>query len=167
MDQLKKEQQLLKSNRKDPGIKYITSDLKQLLNQYQDEIKVLQLKGQIHENNNLPLDERKRVNGPLFQELKKIYLRIEDPANHPNRPIIDYLDKHLFDKELPSKKSTKREPPKKSAVLAQGITRSLSNLIESSKSSSKYRSKRALRERLDKDDDLEREDEKERRREER
>lgn len=169
LEQLKKEQQLLKSNRKDPGIKYITSDLKQLLNQYQDEIKVLQIKGQIHENNNkLPLNERKRVNGPLFQELKKIYLRIEDPANHPNRPIVDYLDKHLFNKQLPeSKKSTKREPPKRSAVLAQGITRSLSNLIESSKSSSKYRSKRALRERLDKDDDLEREDEKERRREER
>lgn len=155
--QLKTEKKLIEKNRFDPGIQYITSDSLSLIKDYERKEQILETKRKIQENNRLPEEQQKKLNGPLFQELKHLYSKGEGNSNKNKYQKTDY-------KKIIYKLKNKRKERKKSSNHGHNVIYSLNNMITSTIKNDKQAA-RALRKRLDTDDDLEREDELAKRRE--
>lgn len=153
LKQLETEKQLLKENKSDPGLKYIHDDPVAAINEYERAERVIEIKSQIREDNAMPEAQRRKVNGPLFQELKDL---------NSGETVKKVKLKHITKTVWPKINSKKGNQQSKS----HGLLHNLDGLLESTIKRDR-RTIRALHKRLDTDDELEREDELERRREER
>lgn len=147
--QLTKEEQLLKAHPIDPGKEYIIEPYVNVSEYYQTQEMILDIKHQIYQNNQLPEAERQQKNGPLFQQLKRLYQYEANPYDKETRRIVKQYQRQ------------QRRQQSRSPAMHHGVISSFTKLLTAGKINH-AKARRALRNRLDKDDDLEREDELER-----
>ena len=122
--------------------------------QYQTQQMILDLKQRIHQNNQLSKEERQKTNGPLFQRLKRLYKYKENPHDHKAQQMIKKYQR----------KQRKQTRQHRSPLMSHSVIGSFTKLLAAGKINH-AKARRAMHERLDRDDDLEREDELERREE--
>ncbi len=152
--QLAQEEQLLKEYPNDPGKEFIIEPDTKVSEQYQTQQMILDLKQRIHQNNQLPKEERQKTNGPLFQRLKRLYKYKENPHDHKAQQMIKKYQH----------KQRKQTRQHRSPLMSHSVIGSFTKLLAAGKTNH-AKARRAMHERLDRDDDLEREDELERREE--